>query len=205
MSATPVQSSQPIGAHAPCTVVDVWLEAGRDGRIFTYGDYQQLGLSLGDLVVVRLRGRRLQGLVTASRPSSEDDLPFQTTCPWMLCSGQRWTPTGVTGSMPWRPSVTPVPSGCSKQPCHQAGRAAGEAPCLWPKAVVGCSSAGRRGASALLHPSASFAALSRSRWGWSLAARSFEPGVSCRDRAVPAQQGVCAPRAAARVGVWILQ
>ncbi len=74
MSATPVESSQPTGAHAPFTVVDVWLEAGRDGRTFTYGDYQQLGLSLGDLVVVRLRGRRLQGLVTASRPFSEDDL-----------------------------------------------------------------------------------------------------------------------------------
>jgi len=68
MSATPVESSQPNGAQGPVRVVDVWLEAGRDGRTFTYGDYQQLGLSYGDLVVVRLRGRRLQGLVIDSRP-----------------------------------------------------------------------------------------------------------------------------------------
>ena len=49
------------------SVVDVWLEAGRDGRTFSYCDSLGLGVGLGDLVSVRLRGRRLQGLVTGCR------------------------------------------------------------------------------------------------------------------------------------------
>ena len=49
------------------TVVDVWLEAGRDGRTFSYCDRAQLGVGLGDLVRVSLRGRPLQGLVVACR------------------------------------------------------------------------------------------------------------------------------------------
>ncbi|MEB3159811.1 MAG: primosomal protein N' [Synechococcus sp.] len=49
------------------TEVDVWLEAGRDGRAFTYCDRHQLGIGLGDLVRVSLRGRPLQGLVVACR------------------------------------------------------------------------------------------------------------------------------------------
>ena len=48
-------------------VVDVWLEAGRDGRTFSYCDRGQLGVGLGDLVRVSLRGRPLQGLVVACR------------------------------------------------------------------------------------------------------------------------------------------
>ena len=48
-------------------VVDVWLEAGRDGRTFSYCDHGQLGVGLGDLVRVSLRGRPLQGLVVACR------------------------------------------------------------------------------------------------------------------------------------------
>lgn len=68
MSATPEDSFQSEGAGSRMEVVDVWLEAGREGRTFTYADRRRFGLSLGDLVVVRLRGRRLQGLVTAVRP-----------------------------------------------------------------------------------------------------------------------------------------
>ncbi|KZR90940.1 primosomal protein N' [Synechococcus sp. MIT S9508] len=67
MSATPVnQSSSPPAAQS-FSEVDVWLEAGRDGRTFIYCDSLSLGVGLGDLVVVRLRGRRLQGLVTGCR------------------------------------------------------------------------------------------------------------------------------------------
>lgn len=73
MSATPEESFQSKGVARPMQVVDVWLEAGREGRTFTYVDHRQLGVSLGDLVVVRLRGRRLQGLVTASRPLPDDE------------------------------------------------------------------------------------------------------------------------------------
>jgi primosomal protein N' (replication factor Y) len=54
-------------------VVDVWLEAGRDGRTFTYCDRKQLNVRLGDLVQVSLRGRRIQGLVTACRTEPEDE------------------------------------------------------------------------------------------------------------------------------------
>ena len=32
------------------TVVDVWLEAGRDGRTFSYCDRAQLGVGLGQLL-----------------------------------------------------------------------------------------------------------------------------------------------------------
>ena len=73
MSATPEESFQSEGVARPMQVVDVWLEAGREGRTFTYADHRRLGVSLGDLVVVRLRGRRLQGLVTASRSLCDDD------------------------------------------------------------------------------------------------------------------------------------
>ncbi|WP_115125067.1 primosomal protein N' [Synechococcus sp. GEYO] len=67
MSATPVnQSSSPPAAQS-FLEVDVWLEAGRDGRTFSYCDSLSLGVGLGDLVAVRLRGRRLQGLVTGCR------------------------------------------------------------------------------------------------------------------------------------------
>ena len=68
MSATPVDPSSSSAAAQSVSQVDVWLEAGRDGRTFSYCDSRSLGVGLGDLVAVRLRGRRLQGLVTACRP-----------------------------------------------------------------------------------------------------------------------------------------
>ena len=68
MSATPVDQSLSPSAPQAISEVDVWLEAGRDGRTFSYCDSHGLGVGLGDLVAVRLRGRRLQGLVTGCRP-----------------------------------------------------------------------------------------------------------------------------------------
>ena len=68
MSATPVDPSSSSAAAQSVSQVDVWLEAGRDGRTFSYCDSHSLGVGLGDLVAVRLRGRRLQGLVTGCRP-----------------------------------------------------------------------------------------------------------------------------------------
>ena len=53
-------------------VVDVWVEAGREGRAFTYVDRQRLGLAAGDLVQVYLRGRPMQGLVIACRALQDD-------------------------------------------------------------------------------------------------------------------------------------
>ena len=43
--------------------LEVWLEIGREGRCFTYKDGLKLGIGLGDLVLVRLKGRPMHGLV----------------------------------------------------------------------------------------------------------------------------------------------
>ncbi len=45
------------------TWVQIWLEAGREGRIFTYSNPLGLPLASGDLVRLKLRGRRHIGLV----------------------------------------------------------------------------------------------------------------------------------------------
>ncbi len=47
--------------------MDVWLEAGREGKCFTYSDRNNLGAQLGDLVLVRLKGRPIHGVVVARR------------------------------------------------------------------------------------------------------------------------------------------
>jgi primosomal protein N' (replication factor Y) len=43
--------------------VEVWLEAGREGRAFTYANPAGLPVGVGDLVAVPLQGRRHAGLV----------------------------------------------------------------------------------------------------------------------------------------------
>ena len=75
MNATPITdfSKNPVRSPPVLVVVDVWLEAGRDGRTFTYCDRKQLNVCLGDLVQVSLRGRRIQGLVTACRTKPADE------------------------------------------------------------------------------------------------------------------------------------
>ncbi len=47
--------------------VDVWLDIGRGGRLFTYTDSKGLGVELGDIVLVKLRGRSVRGLVANQR------------------------------------------------------------------------------------------------------------------------------------------
>lgn len=85
MPASPDSDPDPATSFSDISAqVDVWLEAGRDGRCFTYVDSRQLGVDLGDLVVVRLRGRRMQGLVMDRRiPSPIDggDAVFGTLKP----------------------------------------------------------------------------------------------------------------------------
>ena len=51
--------------------VDVWLDIGREGRLFAYADGKNLGLEIGDIVLVKLRGRFMHGLV--SKKYSSDD------------------------------------------------------------------------------------------------------------------------------------
>ena len=43
--------------------IDVWLDVGRTGRCFTYQDGKELGVGVGDFVLVRLKGRAMHGLV----------------------------------------------------------------------------------------------------------------------------------------------
>jgi primosomal protein N' (replication factor Y) len=47
----------------------VWLEAGREGRAFTYANPSGLAIGVGDLVRVRLQGRPHTGLVVATAAS----------------------------------------------------------------------------------------------------------------------------------------
>ncbi len=55
-------SCEPPSRETP-SWVEVWLEAGREGRVFTYGNPEGLSLAAGDLVRVRLQGRPHAGLV----------------------------------------------------------------------------------------------------------------------------------------------
>ena len=56
----------------------VLLDIGREGRYFTYRDGNQLGVEVGDLVEVRLRGKRMRGLVvqrTDGNPLEDSENP----------------------------------------------------------------------------------------------------------------------------------
>ncbi|MAH57575.1 MAG: primosomal protein N' [Synechococcus sp. ARS1019] len=59
---------------------DVWLEAGREGQVFTYGLTAAQHVCPGDLVRVRLRGRPLHGLVVATREVSAESAEAQKRC-----------------------------------------------------------------------------------------------------------------------------
>ena len=52
-----------IGGDRGAAWLQVWLEAGREGQVFTYANPEGLEVGCGDLVRLRLRGRRHIGLV----------------------------------------------------------------------------------------------------------------------------------------------
>ena len=54
--------------------LQVWLEAGREGQVFTYSNPAALELGCGDLVQVRLRGQRHIGLVVELLDAAPPDL-----------------------------------------------------------------------------------------------------------------------------------
>ncbi|MCP9899940.1 primosomal protein N' [Cyanobium sp. Cruz CV13-4-11] len=62
----PASSSPAAPLTAPPGWLEVWLEAGREGRTFTYANPEALGIGVGDLVRVRLQGRPHTGLVVAT-------------------------------------------------------------------------------------------------------------------------------------------
>ena len=73
--------SAPAVVPAAPTWAEVWLEAGREGRVFTYANPQEWPLSLGDLVLVRLQGRRHSGLVVGFPTALGGDLGERTLQP----------------------------------------------------------------------------------------------------------------------------
>ncbi len=57
------------------------MEAGREGRVFTYANPRRLPLGCGDLVEVPLQGRRHAGLVVATATQPPADLPEERIQP----------------------------------------------------------------------------------------------------------------------------
>ncbi|CAK6697638.1 primosomal protein N' [Synechococcus sp. CBW1107] len=66
--------SAPLENSLPPRWVQVWVEAGREGRIFTYAAPSPLDLAAGDLVTLRLRGRHQIGLVVETLAAPPPDL-----------------------------------------------------------------------------------------------------------------------------------
>jgi primosomal protein N' (replication factor Y) len=54
--------------------LEIWLEAGREGRVFTYANPAGDPVGIGDLVQVRLQGRRQNGLVVGLPSACPDGL-----------------------------------------------------------------------------------------------------------------------------------
>ena len=70
----PDPAPAPAGALPPAWL-DIWLEAGREGQVFTYANPQRQPVGPGDLVEVALQGRRHAGLVISGRALPPADLP----------------------------------------------------------------------------------------------------------------------------------
>jgi primosomal protein N' (replication factor Y) len=70
-------------SQAAPAFLDIWLEAGREGQVFTYSNPHGLALGTGDLVQVRLKGRLHAGLVVACLQHSPKDRPEHTLQPVM--------------------------------------------------------------------------------------------------------------------------
>ena len=60
--------------QSECRELEVWLDLGRNGRCFKYLDGRYLGVDVGDVVLVRLRGRPMKGIVLKSRLLSGDQI-----------------------------------------------------------------------------------------------------------------------------------
>ncbi len=73
----PVEVALAVSAQPASAWLDVWVEAGREGQVFTYAAPLEPRIRSGDLVQVRLQGRRHAGLVVAvleQRPAHLADI-----------------------------------------------------------------------------------------------------------------------------------
>ena len=86
--------------------VQVWLEAGREGQVFTYANPRSLPLAIGDLVQVRLQGRRHGGLVVDLLDTPPVDLGLRSLQPVEL----RLQPAAVDAE--WQALITAVAAQC---------------------------------------------------------------------------------------------
>jgi len=79
-----VSNAQGLNPEQDCRAISwlqVWLEAGREGQVFTYSNPQALPVGCGDLVQVRLRGQRHIGLVVELLNSPPERLNEQQLQP----------------------------------------------------------------------------------------------------------------------------
>ena len=84
MSDSQVSNAQGLNPEQDCRAISwlqVWLEAGREGQVFTYSNPQALPVGCGDLVQVRLRGQRHIGLVVELLNSPPERLNEQQLQP----------------------------------------------------------------------------------------------------------------------------
>ncbi|MFO0105371.1 MAG: primosomal protein N', partial [Cyanobium sp.] len=86
--------------------VQVWLEAGREGQVFTYSNPRSLPLAIGDLVQVRLQGRRHGGLVVELLDAAPVDLGLRPLQP----VERRLQPAAVAAE--WQALITAVAAQC---------------------------------------------------------------------------------------------
>ncbi len=84
----------------------IWLEAGREGQVFTYANLLDIPLSIGDLVQVRLQGRPHSGLVVAL----SDVLPVELA-ERRLRPVERLLQAAAVDA-PWHQLITAVAAAC---------------------------------------------------------------------------------------------
>ncbi len=86
--------------------LQIWLEAGREGQIFTYANGAQEFAGIGDLVRVRLQGRPHIGLVVGAM----DQLPASLTSKTMQPILAVWQRAAVDGQ--WQQLIEAVAESC---------------------------------------------------------------------------------------------
>jgi len=90
----------------PGGYLEVWVEAGREGMTFTYGNPGPAVIGVGDLVQVRLQGRRHVGLVQAVSACLDSDLDPERILP----VERLVQPAAVDPA--WRELITRVAEAC---------------------------------------------------------------------------------------------
>ncbi len=86
--------------------LQIWLEAGREGQVFTYANAAEQPAGIGDLVRVRLQGRLHTGLVVEALAVLPDSLSGKTVLPIL----EVWQRAAV--DHPWQTLIAAVAAQC---------------------------------------------------------------------------------------------